>query len=50
MSVNLATYEKSFRKNEERINDSFKQITPSLGIESDIDKNKLLQEIGLLIS
>ena len=50
MSVNLATYEKSFRKNEERINDSFKQITLSLGIESDIDKNKLLQEIGLLIS
>ena len=50
MSVNLATYEKSFRKNEERINDSFKQITLSLGIESDIDKNKLLQEIGLLIN
>ena len=50
MTANLTTYEKSFRKNEEKINYSFKQITLSLGIESDIDKQKLLEEILLLIN
>ena len=49
MSEILSTYEKSFRKNEERINTNFKKLTLSLGIESDIDKNKLMQEIELLI-
>ena len=50
MSANLTTYEISFRKNEEKINNSFKQITLSLGIESDIDKKKVLEEIVLLIN
>jgi hypothetical protein len=49
MSEILSTYEKSFKKNEERINTNFKKLTLSLGIESDIDKNKLMQEIELLI-
>ena len=49
MSELLSTYEKSFKKNEERINNNFKQLTLSLGIESDIDKNKLMQEIELLM-
>ena len=50
MSEILLTYEKSFRKNEERINSNFQKLTLSLGIESDVDKNKLLQEIELLIA
>ena len=50
MSEILSTYEKSFKKNEERINNNFKQLTLSLGIESDVDKNKLMQEIELLIN
>ena len=49
MSELLSTYEKSFRKNEEKINSNFKQLTLSLGIESDIDKKKLMNEIESLI-
>ena len=49
MSELLSTYEKSFKKNEERINNNFNQLTLSLGIESDINKNKLMQEIELLM-
>ena len=50
MSEILTTYEVNYRKNEEKINDNFKKLTLSLGIESDIDKNKILQNIELLIS
>ena len=50
MSEILSEYEKSLKKNEERINTNFKQLTLSLGIESDIDKPKLMQETELLIS
>ena len=50
MSEILTTYEVNYRKNEEKINDNFKKLTLSLGIESDIDKTKILQNIELLIS
>ena len=50
MSEILTTYEVNYRKNEEKINDNFKKLTLSLGIESDIDKNKILHNIELLIS
>ena len=50
MSEILETYEKSYKKNEEKINNIFKQLTLSLGIETDINKNKLLEDIELLIS
>ena len=50
MSEILTAYEVNYRKNEEKINDNFKKLTLSLGIESDIDKNKILQNIELLIS
>ena len=50
MSEILTAYEVNYRKNEEKINDNFKKLTLSLGIESDIDKNKILHNIELLIS
>ena len=50
MSEILTTYEKNYRKNEEKINDNFKQLTLSFGIETNIDKIKILQNIELLIS
>ena len=50
MSENLLTYENSFRKNESKINNNFNQLTVSFGIESDINKQKLLKEVELLIS
>ena len=50
MSEILTAYEVNYRKNEEKINDNFKKLTLSLGIESDIDKTKILQNIELLIS
>ena len=50
MSEILETYEKSYKKNEEKINNIFKQLTLSLGIQTDINKNKLLEDIELLIS
>ena len=50
MSELLTTYEKSFRKNEEKINSNCKQLTLSLGIESDIDKKKLMTEVESLIA
>ena len=50
MSEILETYETSYRKNEEKINNNFKKLNLSFGIESDIDKNKLLLEIEFLIS
>ena len=50
MSEILTTYETNYRKNEEKINDNFKQLTLSFGIETNIDKIKILQNIELLIS
>lgn len=50
MSEILETYETNYRKNEEKINNNFKQLTLSFGIETNIDKNKLLGEIEYLIS
>ena len=50
MSEILTTYENSFRKNEEKINSNYNQLNLSFGIESNIDKIKLLQEIESLIN
>ena len=50
MSEILTTYETNYRKNEEKINYNFKQLTLSFGIETNIDKIKILQNIELLIS
>ena len=49
MSNLLLEYEKSYKKIEEKINNNFNKLNLSLGVDSDIDKSKLLKEVELLI-